>query len=231
MIHVIIWPISLFLLIVFVILFQRSFHKIIKPHLRKYVYFGYVSLLVMFSMVFFILQPERKISLNQTVRPPDIYEIVNEKDAIQLLEPYRQNEWDMKLNEGTVKLKVEYDERMTGTLIPVFVIEDETRNNAVHVAHYETPTLFENMDVSEHITLPNVEVVDENIIVDFSGVNDEHEFHVLENVLTLNQFTNQRRNDLFYDLHIGEIALVLTVPKGTALTADFRHFHLVRAQN
>lgn len=227
MMNFFIWPLAGFFLIIFIILYRKNSHKLLKPKRWKYIFAGYLGLLLIFTIVYFIVQPQQQFYETVSAQPPSLAEIVYQDTALDLLQPYERNEWTFELTERSLKLKVEYNGRMIEPLIPVKVIEDESRQS-IQVVHYETPSLIEQYNVSEYITLPTVEVVDEEVIVNFTNVEHEYEFYAIENVLTLNQFTDISRNNIFYDIHVGEIALVITVPKGTAINSDIRHFHIVK---
>lgn len=230
MINLIIWPLVIFIVIMLIIFARRNMHKVMKPYQRKYFLLTYIGLLVIITVVFFIVQPQLVTTEHNNNRPPHVVDAFYETNVLELLEPYKINEWEIPIKDDVIKLTVSYDGYWADVNIPVLVVEDDSREGIAQITSYETPTMIENYDVSQQVQLPSVNIVDENIVIDFSGVEREYTFQAIKNIIPINQFSNISRNNSFSHIHVGEIALIITVPKETAIRSDIQHFHIIKTE-
>lgn len=203
-------------------------HKIIKPKMRKFVLIIYFGLLLLFTAIFFFVQPNITTTTEHIDSPPFLYEMIQQGNDNQTLVSYKENEWDMAVKDGKIRLKVNYSGPYAHVYIPVVVIEDETKDNEAHIVHYETPTVLDGVDISSYVELPNIGVENSEIIANVTGKLYEHEFYSIQNTVVLRQFEPFLKEDTFLNLDLGEVGLVLTVPKGTTIIADVDQFDVIK---
>lgn len=229
MINAIIFPVLFILLIIVLLNLRRNMHKIMKPHLRGRWLIGYLTLLVVLTIVFFIVQPQVIIPEQEVESAPMIYEVIYESDDFSSLESYKVNEWDILIEEENLRMQVMYTSHWVDAYIPVVVIEDETLVDRAHLVHYETTSSLNGIDISEYVPMPEIDVLDGHVVAKISEqFYAEHEFRSIQNDAILRQFTERSDESSFFDMTTGELALVVTVPKGTTLTADVNQFDLIR---
>lgn len=229
MINVIVFIVLFILLITFLYVLRGNMHKIIKPNMRKYVFIIYFSLLLLFTAVFFFVQPNITTMENSVESPPFLYELIETENNKAELELYKVNEWDMTIKDDEIRLQVKYSDSYAHMYIPVVVIEDEAQHNEAHIVHYETPTVLDGVDISMYVNLPNIEVENGGIIAHVTGELHEQEFYSIQNPAVLGQFApTEANNDTFFDLESGEVGLVVTVPKGTTIIADVDQFDVIK---
>lgn len=203
-------------------------HKIIKPKMRKFILIIYFGLLLLFTAIFFFVQPKITTTTEQVESPPFLYEMIQQGNQNQVLETYKKDEWDMNVKDGEIRLQVDYSGPYAQMYIPVVVIEDETKDNEAHIVHYETPTVLDGVDLSSYVELPKFEVGNSEITADVTGEIREYSFYSIQNTAVLRQFNLSLREGTFFDLELGEVGLVLTVPKGTTIIADVDQFDVIK---
>src|SRR5699024_7288097 len=147
-----------------------------------------LSLLVVATIVFFIMQPKINMLDVTADNPPSIYDLIYEDGDLTMLESYELHNWDMVIEEETIRLQVHYTGQYVDAYIPVLVIEDESKENEAHITHYETPSILNGIDISEYISLPEIEVGDSLIAAKVIGDIYEHDLHSIENETVLRQF-------------------------------------------
>lgn len=229
MINAIVYPASFLILIITLFMLRKNMHKIMRPGMRKNLLLSYLGLLVVLTIVFFIIQPQVKTPDKKLEQAPMILEIVHEADDFSILEPYKVNEWDIEVEEEDIRLQVMYTGHWVDTYIPVIVVEDATRQNEAHVVHYETASTLNGVDISSYIELPEIDVKKEHIVVKLPGdIYDEQEFRSIQNEGVLKQFKSKDSETSYFDMDVGELVIVLTVPEGTTVTANVDQFDIIR---
>src|SRR5699024_8205317 len=135
--------------------------------------------------------------------------------------------WDMVNEEETIRLQVHYTGQYVDAYIPVLVNEDESKENEAHITHYATPSILNGIDISEYISLPEIEVGDSLIAAKVIGDIYEHDLHSIENETVLRQFQTNEEIGNSFDMGTGETLIVLTIPKGTTIHANEDQFDIV----
>src|SRR5699024_5683367 len=144
-------------------------HKIIKPKMRKFVFMIYFGLLLVFTIIFFFVQPNITTMDERVESPPFLYEMIEDGNNNEDLAPYKVNEWDIAVTDEQVRLQVSYTGPYVHMYIPVVFVEDEKKNKEAHIVHYETPTILDGVDISPYVQLPEIEVGDSEITAKVNG--------------------------------------------------------------
>lgn len=228
MINAIVFIVLFILIIIFLFVLRGNMHKIIKPKMRKFVFVIYFGILLLFTVIFLFVQPNIKVSNERIDSQPILYEMIEEGPNKGELAPYKEDEWDIAVKDETIRLQVNYTGSYAHMYIPVVVVEDESKNAEAHIVHYETPTILDGVDISSYVQLPSFEVGNSEIIANVNGNQYEHEFYSIQNSAVLRQFEKTQDNDTFFDMDMGEVALVMTVPKGTTVIADVDQFDVIK---
>lgn len=228
MINVIIFPIVFILLMITLYMIRKNLHKIIRPNMRRNLLFTYLSLLVVVTIVFLIVQPRIIILEKEVDEQLYVFDLLHETDDFTALEPYKVKEWDIVVEEETIRLQAMHRGYAPNMYIPVVVIEDKEKEKEARIVHYETKSSLNGVDISSYIDLPIIDVKDSHVVAKVSGQMDEHEFRSIQNDAILRQFQQKETEEAFFDLDLGELAIVMTVPTGTAVKADLEQFDVIR---
>ena len=226
MINAIVYPVSVLIIIIMLIILRKNMHKIMAPNIRKVSLIIYLVFLAMITIVFFVVQPKLVMTDKQIEQPPAIFEIIHDQDELSMLEPFKKAEWDMQVVDDLIKLQASYSE--SWMYIPVIVVEDKMKENEAHIVYYETPSILNGVDISSLIDMPDIEVVDYHIVVNIIDEMKEYEFHSIQHDAVLRQFQTGRQEGPLFDISEGEIAIVMTVPEGTTVVADVDQFDIIR---
>src|SRR5699024_715482 len=224
--NAIVYPVSVLIIIIMLIILRKNMHKIMAPNIRKVSLIIYLVFLAMITIVFFVVQPKLVMTDKQIEQPPAIFEIIHDQDELSMLEPFKKAEWDMKLVDDLIKLQASYSE--SWMYIPVIVVEDKMRENEAHIVYYETPAILNGIDISSLIDMPDIEGVDHHIDVNIIDEMKEYEFHSIQHDAVLRQVQIGRQEGPLFDISEGEIAIVMTVPEGTTVVADVDQFDIIR---
>lgn len=228
MINLIVFGVLFILFIIFLYILRSNMHKIIKPKMRKFVFIIYLGLLFLFTAIFFFVQPKITTMDERVESPPFLYEMIQYGNNNEELAPYKVNEWDIAVKDEQIRLQVSYTGPYNHMYIPVVVVEDETKDNEAHIVHYETPTILDGVDISSYVHLPSIEVGGSKVIANVDSEIYEHDFHSIQNTALLRQFEKSTKEDTFFHMDTGEVALVMTVPKGTTIIADVDQFDVIK---
>src|SRR5699024_2707513 len=219
MMNTLIIPIVFIILMIMFYLLRKNMHKIMKPGFRTLLLGFYLLFLLTGTIVFFIIQPKINPTNLPVENPPSLLDIVYENGDLNVLEPYIIDEWDIAVEEDTVRLQVHYTGQYMDTYIPVVVREDDDMQEEAHVLHYETPSVMNGIDISNYMLLPEVEVSDSLVAARVEDRVYEHDLHSVQNEAVLKQFAVDKEVGNLFDFGTGETLIVLTVPKGTVVTA------------
>lgn len=228
MMNALIVPITFIFLMIMFYLLRKNMHKIMKPGFRNLLLGLYLLFLLTGTIVFFIIQPKINPTNLPVENPPSLLDIVYENGDLSFVEAYIVNEWNMAVEEDTVRLQVHYTGQYMDTYIPVVVREDDAMQEEAHVVHYETPSVLNGIDISEYISLPEVEVSDSLVAAKVEVGDYEHELHSVQNEAVLKQFTPDEEVGNLFDFGTGETLIVMTVPRGTVVTANAEQFDIIR---
>ncbi|HZW68738.1 MAG TPA: hypothetical protein VFF20_09055 [Pseudogracilibacillus sp.] len=228
MMNTLIIPIVFIILMIMFYLLRKNMHKIMKPGFRTLLLGFYLLFLLTGTIVFFIIQPKINPTNLPVENPPSLLDIVYENGDLNVLEPYIIDEWDIAVEEDTVRLQVHYTGQYMDTYIPVVVREDDDMQEEAHVLHYETPSVMNGIDISNYMLLPEVEVSDSLVAARVEDRVYEHDLHSVQNEAVLKQFAVDKEVGNLFDFGTGETLIVLTVPKGTVVTANVEQFDIIR---
>lgn len=228
MINLFVWPIAILVFILLAIYVRKNMHKIMKPSIRKTLLISYISILSLASIGFFIIQPSIETLGEEIDEPPYLNDFLLSNVNFELIEPFKQGEWDIVAEDGKVRLNVTYNGNYIDAYVPVVIIEDETKTDTAHIVYYETPTVLNKTDISSYIDIAKADVSEEGVTIEFASVEDEYVFQAIHKDMVLYQFKDSPDENMFFDFYMGEMALVLYVPKGTAVVADLNHFDIIR---
>lgn len=228
MINMIITPIIFLILIILFYLLRKNMHKVMRPHKRSKWLFAYLTLLFVIVTAFFMVQPKVVIPNIEIEDPPSIFDTIHEGNDYSVLESYKVNEWDFTVKEEQIRLQVKYTGHWMDTYIPVIVIEDDAKIDEAHVVHYATPSTLNGVDISSYVQLPEIDVKEGIVTATIFHHIPEHELRSIQNSTVLRQFDQTDEDTPFFDMNTGELAIIMTIPKGTTIMADVDQFDIIR---
>lgn len=225
-----------FILMIFLVVLARGIHKLLSRKLKWRILIVYVSVLVLATGAYFMLQP-RFITQNNVVEKPFIPDVLKQSNGGEIPQKYEVTSWEIALENQSLFLDtaakfdgVDFEEPTdlyveSDVYIPVLVKQGEVEK--AHVTVYETPTTLKGIDISDHVAISTVDVTGNHVIVTPTPHSTTN-FHSIRNDVTLYQFSDRRSMlGIHYDLDIGEVGLVITVPKGTKVEADSEYFDII----
>mgnify|MGYP001159196086 FL=1 len=216
------------LVLTFIIWLRKNLHRVLRPQLRKGIIGIYISVLFLMSLIFFVVQPDEITSKEKIDQPPSLFESMYEYKYMESLEEYKVESWEVPIEENTLRLQAIYEGYRLESFIPVIVTEVDREDEVAQVTYYETPSILNGYDFSDHIQLPTIEVKDSEVVARITGEPVEYEFQSIRHDAILQQFTETDEGPTFLDFSIGEIGIVIEVPKETAIIADATQFDLIR---
>lgn len=228
MINLIVLPMVVLLLILLAIYVRKNIHIIIKPPYRKGLLLGYIAILMMATIGFFFIQSKVEIEGKVTEEPPYLYNLLNGKIDWNVLEPYKQQEWEIDVEDEKITLDVHYNNSWVDITIPVVIVEEADRADNAKIEYYQTPTLLNGYDISEHIDIVKPKVATSELVVHLNSLVDEYKFQSIQKDMLFYQFHRNFRDMSIIDFYYGEKVFVLYVPVDTAVVGDFNHFDIIR---
>ena len=229
MINLIVLPMVVLLLILLAIYVRKNMHIIIKPPYRKRLLLGYIAILMMATIGFFFIQSKVEIEEKVTEEPPYLYNLLDGEIDWNVLEPFKQQEWEINVKDEKITLDVQYNNSWVDIFIPVVIVEDTDRTDNAKIEYYQTPTLLNGYDISEHIDIVKPKVATSELVVHLNSQVDEYKFQSIQKDMLFYQFHRNFRKDMsIIDFYYGEKVFVLYVPVDTAVVGDFNHFDIIR---
>lgn len=227
MINMLIIPFAFILLVLVLFILRKNMHQILRPSLRGGLFFFYFGVLVMLTVLFFYLQPKLQVSEPAKTDHFFLKDFLYHEERLDQLDPYLNEQWRLAIEDKTIRLQAMFAGYSFNNSIPVVIFEDDSLDKEAAVFHYETPAQLNGVDLSEYIQPPHVEVAENTVIVKISGYMYEYELFSIRNNSFLQQFEAQNEHIPFFDIQIGETALLIHVPKGTTVLANPDQFELI----
>lgn len=196
----------------------------------KWSYFViYLAILILISPIFFAIQPKLKGNTEKIEHPPYMSEAAANADWNELLKPYKKEEWDVAFTDHSLKLQIaDYEEEILDLPITVIFIKDKLDEEKTKIELYETPTVLNGVDISEKIRIAEIDIKESTLnvrsVVDYQST----QFYSVQQDMTNYQFKDDSMLDIYHDLQIGEIALVVYASANTKLIYDENYFFVIR---
>lgn len=229
MMEAILYPLS-FIVLIIVLGMLRSFaYERLNFRRRMYMLFVYVSLLTVLTVVFFFVQPRVELPQQVVEETPNVYDTIYEQANPSLLAPYEKDRWTIPIEEETIRLQVMYTGQFVEAHVPVVLHEVETDQAKAEVVVYETPSTLNSIDISAYVAQPSIRGEPGRLIAEmprhYYGML---EFRSIQHTAFLRQFQEEESEVPFFDMQVGGVVVVMTVPEGTTVMADVDQFDMIR---
>lgn len=191
-----------------------------------YILGGYVALLLV-SVVVFLVSPYPETSLLSeeldTGKTPILYgiqyDIIEDKIPIENFSAYKDKEWEFELTGKELMIQSNPNDTVE---LEIIIEKKKEADGRVEVASYNTPTMVENLDLSQFISSTDVVFQNRNTL-EIIDPYDEINVVKFSKEFIFNQFSKDNDNDedrfSDYRTDLGERLLYIRIPKDVTVDA------------
>lgn len=212
------------LILCFLLFLRKGIERLLCSSLRKQAIIIYLASIFGLALLFLVWQPEEGEN-QEMLPPPSILEVFFQGSDIQALAPYKVETWSLALEGEVLRLEAIRSNLGIPVKIPVLLIEKDQGKGQVTL--YRTPSHLMQQEVASEAFLPSIEVEDNKVMAKLRDGPLTYEIRTIRHSLFLQPFVEGDPVDI-HDLAVGEIGLVIEVPKATAIMADSNVFLLFR---
>lgn len=184
---------------------------------------SYIGILVFGTIIYFLFVQPKITAEDEFVDVPSMNHITYAYENGDLTTNFIVEEWSISLPNNELSIETGDGIYYMNNWIPVLVEERADQESSAHITLYETATTINGMDLSEEVSLANVELEGTTLVVTETNETTELNFHSIQNEMTLKQFSKDHSRSLFeldFELQSGEQLIVISAPQNVQLHFD-----------
>lgn len=205
-----------------------------KPTVRKrwissrkmhYLLAGYIVILIISAVVYFLLPKEEIAANKETLKSMD--EVLKESDNVnsfayqgdfkKIDDKYVKERISFPYEEDT--LEIDQSAALSGQWL-IVVEKKESDDNLIDIAYYEAPSRMNGVDVSEYFGEVDIQIESNRLLLSEDSVQ-ELSFSQFTKPFLLSQFSDEKDTGMNFDYYWGSRILHLSIPQRLEIINDY----------